>query len=296
MQNLAAIAAHERGVERLIPLLSSIQSVAEIGWRRAHARFQPLHEYGARLQTLLAQLLGALEAAQREALARQWAGGQSTGLLVIGSERGLCGAFNERLVSRAVRDADQLLGEGRKVTLLCLGTRARRALDQAGRSAAYFKPLPSLSVPSYADIESVTLDLLGMLEQGTFAQLVVLHNAPTQRFQYGAVRTVLGPPPVPPTPVTGVRSELMAVEPAEDVEQLVAHLVTESVLLRVYEAVLASVVSEQLARMYAMRLAVERAKDLLARLRLQHNVAWRQQVTTSLLETISGYEAAQEAP
>ena len=83
----------------------------------------------------------------------------------------------------------------------------------------------------------------------------------------------------------------MSVKPATDVPALVTHLLTEHLLIGLYRAVIESVISEQLARIYTMRLAVEHAEKLLETLTLDYNLARRHAETNSLLEIVTGYEA-----
>jgi F-type H+-transporting ATPase subunit gamma len=206
----------------------------------------------------------------------------------VSSERGLCGAFNERLVTHGRQHARNLAAQGQTVKFLCLGSRGRRLLETAGQTILYSRPMPSLSVPTYGDIEEVALDLLDLAEQGAFGRLSVVHNAPVRRFQFGVSIQVLLPPDV--TVLKGSQ-ERAVVKPPGDTPALITHLLTESLLIGLYQAVTASVISEQLARIYTMRLAVDNAQKLLDRLTLEHNLALSHAATSALLEIIAGYEA-----
>jgi F-type H+-transporting ATPase subunit gamma len=75
---------------------------------------------------------------------------------------------------------------------------------------------------------------------------------------------------------------------------LLTHLLTEHLLLDLYQAVIESAMSEQLARVYTMRLATENANKLLEKLRLDYSLAQSYAVTNSLLEIVAGYEATKK--
>jgi F-type H+-transporting ATPase subunit gamma len=77
---------------------------------------------------------------------------------------------------------------------------------------------------------------------------------------------------------------------------LIPHLLTEHLLLGLYQAVMKSAISEQLARVYTMRLATENARKLLDRLTVEYNLAATQAVTNALPEIVAGYEATVERP
>jgi F-type H+-transporting ATPase subunit gamma len=288
MEDLEALAAHRHVIERLIPLLEAIRSVAEIAWRRADQGYRPLMRYGAALRAALEQTIATLEPAQRQALLGSWTDGRPIGLLFVASERGLCGAFNKHLVTHGLQHLRTLAATGATIRLLCLGSRGRRLLEAAGHTMLYYKPMPSLSVPTYLDIENIALDLLDLAEQGAFGLLMVVYNTPVRRFQFGvSIRTLLPPDiTVPKRP-----QQRLQVKPAGDAPVLMTHLLTEYLLVELYRAVRESVISEQLARVQAMRLAGENARKLLDELTLEYHLAQSHAVTNALLEIIAGYEA-----
>ena len=83
----------------------------------------------------------------------------------------------------------------------------------------------------------------------------------------------------------------VSIKPAGDAAALLTHLLTERVLVGLYQAVIESAASEQLARMYTMRLAAENARRLVDRLTLEYNLARRNAITAAVLEVAAGYEA-----
>jgi F-type H+-transporting ATPase subunit gamma len=291
MEDAEGLAARRRTIEHLISLLDAIRSVAEIAWRRAEQRFQPLALYHTHLRTVLTHVLAARGPEERNAILRGEAEGRPTGVLFVTSERGLCGPFNERVVTYGLQQVRTLTAQGQVVHLLCLGNRGRRLLQTAKHSLLYAKALPSLATPSYVDIESIALDLLAFVEQRTIGRLLVVHNVPVHRFQYDATCRTLFPPEIEaPQRV----SERVVVKPARDLPTLTTHLLTEHLLVELYQAVIESALSEQLARVYTMRLAAENARKLVDQLTLDYNLARSHAVTQSLLEIIAGYDATAE--
>jgi F-type H+-transporting ATPase subunit gamma len=288
MENLEALAAHCRTIERLISLLEAVRSVAEMAWRRAEQGFSPLRLYSDHLQVLFRKVVTGLGPEQHQALLSAEKNALPIALLFISSERGLCGPFNDRLVAQGLQHVSKLSAQGYMVRLLCLGGRGRRLLEAKGHQLLYAKPLPSLAVPTYVDIQEIALDLLAMVEQRAFGRLLVVHNAPVRRFQYGAGVSTLLPPDlgVPERP-----RERTVIKPAHDAPGLFTHLLTEHLLVGLYQAVLESAMSEQLARVYTMRLATDNARKLLEKLRIDASVARSYAVTNSLLEIVAGYAA-----
>jgi len=90
--DLEALAAHRHAVDATLPLLGAIQSIAEMAHRDAERAGAPLKEYAARVRALLKTLLESLEPHERDELLARMTGSGPSALVVIGSERGLCGA------------------------------------------------------------------------------------------------------------------------------------------------------------------------------------------------------------
>jgi F-type H+-transporting ATPase subunit gamma len=286
MENLEALEAHRRGVARLVPILDAVRSIAELAWRHAERGFQPLDEYVGRLREAFERVASTLTPEERAMLVPR--DHLPVGLLFVSSERGLCGAFNERLVQHGLAHARALTDQGQSVRYLCLGSRSRRLLQRAGVTLLYARALGSLSVPAYVDVQEVALDLLDLTDRKAFGRLVVIHNAPTRRFQYAPSVRPLLPPALPA--VTGPPASHVVI-PAGDRPVLLTHLMTEQVLVDLFRSIMESVISEQLSRIYTMRLAADNARRLVDDLTAQANLARRNATTNSLLELVAGYEA-----
>jgi F-type H+-transporting ATPase subunit gamma len=280
-EDIESLAAHRRAIDATIPLLGAIQSIAEMAYRDAERAGAPVRTYAARVHGMLDVLVTSLEPAERQQLLTRMAGPGPGAVVAIGSERGLCGAFNDRLV----RHIAGLLQP--ETLVVCWGSRVARLLRTSGYQVALSAPLPSLVVPLYADVERMTLDLLDLVDQRRLGCLVAVFNAPVHGFQYAAtVRSIL--PPAFGDPAA--RRVDLDIKPASDMPNLFVHLVTEYVLTELYSAVIQSAVSEQLARVAAMRLAGDNARKLLDDLTAQYNLARQHAVTQSLLEIVTGYQ------
>lgn len=291
MEDLATLQAHRRATAHLIPLLEAVRSVAEIGWRRAEAAAAPLGAYAERLEAMLARSLGTLDPARRHTVLAPWERPGPVGLLVVSSERGLCGQFNQQIAQFALTRGRELIEQGEQVTYLSLGGRGRRLLEDAGGPVLYSRPLPSLGLPAYEDVEEIALDLLAFVEQRAFTRLIVLYQRPARQFAYEQVQRNLLPGEIGPIPKDGHRTSLLP--PGDDVA-LINHLLTEALLVGVLQSIVESAVSEQLARILAMRLAGSNARRLLDQLTTRTFAAQKHADTTALLEIVAGYDVSDE--
>jgi F-type H+-transporting ATPase subunit gamma len=281
-----AIRAHQHAVQQVIPLLEAIRSVAEIAFRHAEGRLPPLARYASRLDAELNDLTPRAD--DRISDTEGMSGPQL--LVVVSSERGLCGAFNQRLVDRAVAELRGWRSAGEETVLVCLGRQGKRLLEATLETLAFSAPMPSFALPAYLDIERAAIAILDLMEERHCARLLVMHPAPRHRFQYEIVIRQLFPLGRGPSSGAGtaVASE---VKPISDLDNLLTRLVTEHVLIDLYQAVIESAISEELARVAAMRLAKDNAERLLGQLTMDANRARQISETNALLEIISGFRA-----
>jgi F-type H+-transporting ATPase subunit gamma len=214
-------------------------------------------------------------------------------LLVISSDRGLCGGFNGTIVREARRQIARLEGEGKTVKVMTVGRKAR---DQIRRTN------PNSVIHSYEDIgrkrlsfseaDTITTKVLEMYEAGEFDVASVIYN----KFK-SAMTQIVTVQQVVPFAVSGEEAaetggELKAMYQFEpDEEQILADLLPKNLSIQVYRALLESAASEQGARMTAMDSATRNAGDMINKLTLTYNRTRQAVITKELIEIISGAEA-----
>jgi F-type H+-transporting ATPase subunit gamma len=285
---LQALAAHLRAIQQTIPLLETIRSVAEIAYRRTARSVGPIQDYAAKVDALLDGITAAMDADERIRFIDSIEESGPEALLVVSSERGLCGAFHSVLAAKVLQLVRERSASGNDTRVVCWGGKAQRLIEAQGQAVLYGRSLPSVVLPSYEEVEAMALEILALREQYRFGRILVVHNAHAGRFRYEIRLRQLLPPQLERTPR---RQPLVDLKPAGDARGLAAHALAEWVITGLYGAVVESALSEQLARIATMRLAVENARKLLRTLEFEYNLAHQQQVTNSLLEVISGYRS-----
>jgi F-type H+-transporting ATPase subunit gamma len=284
------IEEHLDSVSGLEPLMRAIRSVAEVAYRRADERSETLDIYEAHISRMLRSAMRELSSPERARLLGEEAG-QQIGVLLVGSERGLCGPFNEQALDTFHRTLDQIEEEGGHALPMVLGSKASRVLSQRGFEPTFSRSLPSFNVPPYVRVEELALDLLDLLAGDHLDGLRVVYHRPAKGFEYETVEKTLWPIELGAADREAPR---VPVHTSEDLEAFVRHLVTERFLVDLYDAVLHSSASEQLARIRTMRLAVDNVQDREDDLRRELQRARRHTETQALLQVISGFEAAEE--
>ena len=304
MANLKHIRKRISTVKSTQKITRAMKMVAGARLNRAQQRILALRSYAVKTGEVLAEVTAA--AAKRAAgggaeldhplLARR--SEKSTLLLIITSDRGLCGAFNTnitRLGEKLWREGER---EGRKVQLAIIGRKGR---DYFRRRNA-----PTLHIFSGVwdrlDLEqarSIARTVLRPFIVGEVDAIYLVYNEFKSAMSQRVVAEPLFPLPLPDERVAGVielpewaREREFIFEPNR--EALLERLVPMYVEISVLRALLESMASELGARMTAMDAATKNANEMIDKLTLQYNRARQAAITTELMEIIGGAEALKE--
>jgi F-type H+-transporting ATPase subunit gamma len=225
-------------------------------------------------------------------------------LVVVTSDRGLCGGFNSTIVRLTRQKIQELAAAGKTVKIVCVGRKAAAALkrDHGDKIVKVFEGLGKkrLTFAEAAEVSDFILDALAR-EEFDVCSLV-----------YNEFKSVISQVPAAqqliPLSVEAARTQdndeaaaapageeaagpkaLYAFEPSE--ERILAELLPRNLAVQVYRALLDSAAGEQAARMTAMENATRNAGDMIAKLTLKYNRARQAYITKELIEIISGAEA-----
>lgn len=273
-------------------ITSAMKMVAASKLRRAQEQAEAARPFAERMGRMLSSLAANVQGGGEGPKLMTGTGADQVQLLVvITSDRGLCGAFNSSVVREARRTILRLQAEGKTVKLLTVGRKGR---DQLRRDFA------SLIVQSYedvgrrrlsfADADMVTKKLLEMYDAGEYDVASVLFN----KFKSAISQEVTLQQAIPfaveaKTEESAELKPLYEFEPDE--EQILADLLPRNLAIQIYRALLESAASEQGARMTAMDNATRNAGDMINKLTITYNRTRQAYITKELIEIISGAEA-----
>lgn len=210
-------------------------------------------------------------------------------LVVMSSDRGLCGAFNSSIIKATKQIiAEYYKPKGIQVELMFLGKKAHDILKKEGlpmhkQNMGLFN---SLTVQSSSEVAE---ELISLHRSGTFDEIRIVYN----RFKNAATQIVqvenLLPVVVEQFEDAKVQDADYIFEPSKSV--ILQDLVPKAVKTQLYKACLDSLASETGARMVAMDKATENAGEMLEKLKLQYNQARQAAITGEILEIVSGASA-----
>ena len=262
-------------------ITKAMKVVAAAQLRRAQEAAERARPYAAKLTEMFAAVVGGLTEEAHPLLARREE--NRIDLIVLTSDRGLCGGFNANLLRQS--EAFQREHGERTTRLMLVG---RKGLDHYRRQRVepLFERTGVLKVPALevarALAEHVTTRFATDESDAVYLVYSRFQSAITQ------VPTVVRLLPVD-APAEDASSVDYIFEPPRP--ELLAKLLPRYIETRLLQALLESIASEFGARMTAMDNATRNASEMIDRLTLSMNRARQSAITTELMEIVSGAEA-----
>ena len=284
MDDLEGVQTRLEHLQSVQPILGALRTISLASWRTALRRRDRIQRYRDELTDVLA----VLPSEPRPGEPGRQGTAASLIVLVIGSERGLCGRFNVAVAEYADAYLQEQLEAGRQFELMALGTRTSRLLQRRQWSLAWSGKLSLTTLPSY----SLALDLAGQwlarLRAGEIDAVDVIFNDYRGIGQYEpTVRHLL--PPHPPT------AELAGATPPwpppiieTDPASLVEHVTGQWTAVDLYHTIVDSAVAEHSARYQLMEGATQNADRLIDELTLAVQNARKQAITREMQELAAG--------
>ncbi len=289
-----------RSVDNIGQITRAMEAVAASKMRRAQDQVLGTRTYAQKAWEVLTHLASQWEADEAMHPLFQVRPVSAIGLVLITSDRGLCGAFNHNMIRRALEFIEA--SEGTTVQLITVGRTGRNLMLRLGQPiVAEFSDLPAS--PRLIDVTPIARVAIDGFLEGQFDLVYLAYtDFVTTLTQRPAVKRLL---PIRPTDLeTQAMAEYVGdVRPtmvSEYIYEPDPRAILDEVLprfteLQVYQAVLESIASEHSARMVAMRNASESAAELVEGLTLVFNKARQQAITREIMDISGGAEALAQA-
>ncbi len=266
-------------------ITKAMKMVSAAKLRRAQDAITQMRPYARKLQDMLSNIIGSLEGDMNLALA-ETRPVNNVLLIVITSDRGLCGGYNANVVKLAKATIAEKYPT-QKITIWNIGKKGFESLSKSGfnTNADYKDIFLNLTFGNVQTAAKAAMDAFANKE---FDAIEIIYsefkNAATQEFKAEPFL------PIPKIAGTGSKKKTDFIyEPQK--ETLVAELMPKILNTQLFKAVLDANASEHGARMTAMDKASENANELLKSLKISYNRARQAAITTELTEIVSGAAA-----
>lgn len=202
-------------------------------------------------------------------------------ILGLASHKSLCGSYNTRLSNEMIKFRNQLLLDHHEVALHVVGRKLAQYFHYQDVPVATTYNIKDQ--PQFEDLHPIAQTLMQNFVQSQVHQVWIVYMRKMR-----IVRELLLPFTIPQIPQTTGQVERYSFVP--EPKQMLESLLPMTVELALHQSLLEAAISEQTARMLAMKTASENAEQMIKKLTRQYNRARQTQITKEILEVIGGAE------
>ena len=273
-------------------ITSAMKMVSAAKLRRAQDQAEAARPYAERMEKVLGALAASMAGKDNAPALLGGTGRDQVQLLVVmTSDRGLCGALNSSITRQARKTARDLKAAGKTVKILTVGRKAKDQMKRefAEQIVASFEEIARPRI-TFETAEKIAIHIRNMFAAGEFDVCTVIYN----KFKSAIAQIVTVQQLVPFASATANENNagpaaLYEYEPSE--EAILTDLLPRNISMQVYRALLENAASEHGARMTAMDNATRNAGDMINKLTINYNRTRQANITKELIEIISGAEA-----
>ena len=276
------------GVKKTSQITSAMNMVASAKLRGAQEKMENFHPYADKFNETMSTLSGGGNTDQFPLMEVRDV--KTVEIVVVTSDRGLCGSFNSNIINLADKKIREYEAEGKKVSIVCVGKKANQILKKTGNVRIQFVDI--MSDFQMFNAREIAQDVAANFLSGAADKVELI---------YGHFKSVAIQRPVVQDmlPITPIESEEGA-DDAQAVGDYIYEPSTEEIMdvmqplylnVIIYNAMLQVGASEHAARMTAMDNATNACKDIVSDLTLVYNKARQAAVTGELMDIVGGAEA-----
>lgn len=291
MANPRLIIKRRKSVTNIRKITRTMQLIATARYQQALNRAVSARPYTEKITELVSQLSDAAADVDHPLLRVHEETGNSV-ILAITANRGYCAGYNASLLRNTSQKIEELEGAGRTVTLDVAGKKGIAYFRFLGREVARTYTQFE-DKPRFGEVEAIANGLMEAYGDERIDEAYVVYSrfvsAAVQRPKVIRLLPLSEEKPADLQADRGTTSLTYDFSPGPDV--LLSELLPLSVKTRLFGCFLDAAVSEQAARMVAMKSATDSATDMIKFLSTQYNRARQSQITMELLDIMGGAEA-----
>lgn len=290
MPSLKEVRVRIDSVKSTQQITSAMKMVAAAKLRKAQNAILKLRPYASKLNEILQNLSASLD--QSEGVYSEDRGAQKVLVIVIASNRGLCGGFNANVIkdaNRMIHGKYQEQYKAGNLSVFCVGKKvvdfykSREEYQVIGNNTEIYDDL------SFENTVPIAEQFMQEFVEKKYDKIEFVYN----QFKNAATQVIINEQFLPiaqdEESSAGDFSVDYIFEPSK--QEIVEELIPKSLKIQFYKALLDSYASEHGARMTAMHKATDNAEDLINDLQLKYNKARQAAITNEILEIVSGAEA-----
>jgi F-type H+-transporting ATPase subunit gamma len=276
-----------RSVKNMQKITSAMEKVAASKIRKAQAQMEASRPYAQRIRRVISHLSHANPDATHPFMIEREV--KRVGIIVISTDRGLCGGLNANLFRRVIGEISDWRGKDVEVDLALVGAKAVQFFRRMGGSvvgtASHLGDQPSVN-----DLIGAITIMLNAYEEGKIDRLFLMHNEFVSAMSQKPVSLTL----LPVSEIAEKEAELQEhwdyiYEP--EASELLDEFLSRFIESQVYRGAVENFACEMAAKMVAMKSATDNAGEIIDKLQLEYNKARQAAITQEISEIVGGAAA-----
>jgi F-type H+-transporting ATPase subunit gamma len=289
MQTLELLRRKIESVEDLKAIVRTMKTLAAVSIRHYERAAQSLADFDRAIQMGLQVVL---KEGGYETPSKPPHGADGLGAIVLGSDQGLCGRFNDQVVSHALVAMDELEPRRDRRMVMCVGARAFLLLGEAGHGVEDLSSVPS-SISGITPKVQEILIKLGVWQSKKIDRVLLFFNRLASGVFYR-------PHTISLLPLDGEWLRGIAEKPwpsrvlptfTMDRDRLFSSLVRQHLFVSLYRAFAESLASENASCLASMQVAERNIEEHLEEIKTQFRHQRQTSITEELLDIVAGFEA-----
>ena len=284
MANLKEIRNRITSIKSTMQITSAMKMVSAAKLKKAQDAIVAMRPYSSKLTELLQNLSATLDGDTGGAYSKQREVSKVL-LVVVTSNRGLCGGFNSSITKEVVKTISEKYSDV-SVDLFAIGKKGADVLSKEYNVVATRNDI--YDELTFDNVAAIAEKLMNLFAEGTYDKIELVYN----QFKNAATQLPQVEQFLPIKPIEGgeaITNSDYIFEPSK--LEIVEALIPKSLKTQLYKAIRDSFASEHGARMTAMHKATDNATDLRDELLLTYNKARQAAITNEILEIVGGAEA-----
>jgi len=289
-QNFELAKSRLENISTIEPLLGALRTMSMGTWQMALNKIEKMNAYEDNYNDIIAEVLPHIKKSQVKSRSSKNKNQKITDtiFLLIGTERGLCGKFNDALIEQSLNWIQEM--EPPSYQIWAMGSRLIRKLEQMEVEISWRQPMPGTDLMTYQKGYILTQKWVEQYEDYSFNQFYILFNQIEKGGQYQFSTFKLLPyefqrPETVQKPMTNHWPKpIIETDPKGIYSIIIQHYIAASF----YKMALKSAAAEHAARFNLMQEAKDNAEEIIDELRWVINAERKKKITQQMQELAAG--------
>ncbi len=271
-------------------ITQAMKMVAASKLKKAQSLAEKSRSYSKGIEDIVKKIMFSEDYLDHPLIAKDKKNFKKSLVLVVSSDRGLCGGLNTNIIKKTRLLVKKLESDNKQVSIICLGKKGYDSLSIFNKeNFDYTTKFINVSDIDYNALQNIGSKIIDEFYNENFNECYILYNY----FKSVMSQEVKTEKLLPYEKLESERNkeEDIFYEFEPEVEEVLAKILPKNFIVQIYKSVLESRASEQGARMTAMDNATRNAGEMIDGLSLKYNRQRQAMITKELIEIISGAEA-----